>query len=525
MSPALRDAIASVRRVAHHESDEPPPRTAQVRYGLRSFDDDPAAEPGPFDRAETEAGPFFDHHGLREEPPSDHSAAAERFQRHALYEEPPPGRDRAGQQQPFDQPAAMDPSPVPTDRVAGRGSLDGDALREELRGDDGADAPLPFGARGRRGRSSFAMPAARSLPLEDDVADPQQFSDGRSDEDSPQGVQEASRDRAPLRRDGTQRRGLHVAALALAPIFVLVVGFGFGILSGAQEFDRLLTTIGWQSLPDGPVEARPSDPAPPRKDLAPPSTSSAHSSTSAAAPPSTSSAQELAGAAEAPAKPAPSPPLTELETVRVAPLPAPPKTESTPDPTTSDMPLPPPPKPAPWSSFSEERAGSERVEGAVDAAAGAVLATEGTADDGVEDAAGAVLATEGTADDGVEDAAVAVPEADGAGGPFEPILVKTSISEPRVFVHYTESAPGSPATALNVVRQLRAAGFTVEGRAVEFSIPRASIRYFFDGDRDEAEAVSARLQGQVPGGAVPIMDFTTYEPKPREGHIEVWLGG
>ena len=135
------------------------------------------------------------------------------------------------------------------------------------------------------------MPAARSLPLEDDVADPQQFSDGRSDEDSPQGVQEALRDRAPLRRDGTQRRGLHVAALALAPIFVLVVGFGFGILSGAQEFDRLLTTIGWQSLPDGPVEARPGDPAPPRKDVAPPSTSSAHSSTSAAAPPPTSSAK------------------------------------------------------------------------------------------------------------------------------------------------------------------------------------------------------------------------------------------
>ena len=80
----------------------------------------------------------------------------------------------------------------------------------------------------------------------------------------------------------------------------------------------------------------------------------------------------------------------------------------------------------------------------MDAAAGAVLATEGTTDDGVEDAAGAVLATEGTVDDGVEDAAVAVPEADGAGGPFEPILVKTSISEPRVFVHYTESAPAAP---------------------------------------------------------------------------------
>ena len=175
----------------------------------------------------------------------------------------------------------------------------------------------------------------------------------------------------------------------------------------------------------------------------------------------------------------------------------------------------------------------------MDAAAGAVLAADGAVDDGVEDAAVPGLATDGAVDDEVEDAAVpglavddevenaavAVPEADGAGGPFEPILVKTSISEPRVFVHYTESAPGSPATALNVVRQLRAAGFTVEGRAVEFLIPRSSIRYFFDGDRDEAEAVSARLQGQVPGGAVPIMDFTTYEPKPREGHLEVWLGG
>jgi hypothetical protein len=187
------------------------------------------------------------------------------------------------------------------------------------------------------------------------------------------------------------------------------------------------------------------------------------------------------------------------------------------------MPLPPPPKPAPWSSLSEEGSGSEGVEGAADAAAGAVLAPDGPVDEGVEDATGAALAADATADDAVEDAAVAVPEADGAGGPFEPIL--TTISRPQVSVHYTESAAGSTATALNVVRQLRAAGFMVEGRAVAIPIPRDSVRYFFVGDRDEAEAVSARLQDQVTGGAVPIVDFTSYQPKPRQGHLEVWLGG
>jgi hypothetical protein len=161
----------------------------------------------------------------------------------------------------------------------------------------------------------------------------------------------------------------------------------------------------------------------------------------------------------------------------------------------------------------------------VDAVAGAGLVADDMVDERVEDAAGAGLAADATADDAVEDAAVAVPEADNAAGPFEPILVKTSISKPQVFVHYTESAAGSTATALNAVRQLRAAGFTVERRAVEFPIPRDSIRYFFDRDRDDAEALSARLQGRVTVGAVPVMDFTSYQPKPREGHLEVWLGG
>ena len=51
-----------------------------------------------------------------------------------------------------------------------------------------------------------------------------------------------------------------------------------------------------------------------------------------------------------------------------------------------------------------------------------------------------------------------------------------------------------------------------------------SIRYFFPGDRDEAEALRASLEGQLPGGAaLSVMDFSSFEPKPQEGHLEVWL--
>ena len=169
--------------------------------------------------------------------------------------------------------------------------------------------------------------------------------------------------------------------------------------------------------------------------------------------------------------------------------------------------MPPPPKPAPWSNMPRESSSaSDRIESEVDAPAVAAIAEDGAVDDAVEDAAVALL------------------EADGAGRAFEPILVKTSISEPRVFVHYTENGPGGPTTALQLVRHLREAGFAVESRAVEFPISAHSVRYFFDADRDQAEAVSAQLQGQVPeGAAVPVVDFPDYRPRPRPGHLEIWL--
>ena len=70
------------------------------------------------------------------------------------------------------------------------------------------------------------------------------------------------------------------------------------------------------------------------------------------------------------------------------------------------------------------------------------------------------------------------------------------------------------------------AGFIARGAQGEHPFfVGVQFRYFFDSDRDHAQAVSTQLESQLPGGAdVPVLDFTGYEPKPRQGHLEVWLG-
>jgi hypothetical protein len=480
MSPALRDAIASVRRVSHHGTPERPlARADRARYAPPRFDHS-AIEHAAFDPAETDAPPPLEDQELRDELRFDHPTAAERFNDQALHGESPPAGTYMDPPETLEQAAAVDEWPARSNDWADEpGSLAEDAPHEELRFHDEQDAPLPFGGRRPRGRPSFDGPAARTAPRGEDAASEERLLDDGWQENAPPGLQDVSRERAPVSRGVTQRRRLHLAALA--PIFVLVAGLGLGIMSGAAGFDRLLTAVGWTSLAHDSGETTPTEPA---------------------SPPTTSARSSMSGAAPA----APSPQVSELETVRVAPLPAPPGVEEPPpDPATSDMPLPPPPKPAPWASLSREASGaSDRIESAVDAAAVAPPA-----------AAGAVNGA-------VEDAAVAVRETDGAGGSFEPILIKSSASEPRVFVHYTEGAPRSTTA---VIRQLRAAGFNVEERPVGVSIAENSIRYFFSGDRDQAEALSTQLRSQLPGdAAVPIVDLTSYEPKPRRGHLEVWLG-
>jgi uncharacterized membrane protein len=77
---------------------------------------------------------------------------------------------------------------------------------------------------------------------------------------------------------------------------------------------------------------------------------------------------------------------------------------------------------------------------------------------------------------------------------------------------------------MHLVRHLKAAGFAAEVRAIEFPIPTNSIRYFFDADRAQAEALRGSLEGQLPGdAALTVMDFTSYQPRPQPGLIEIWL--
>ena len=222
---------------------------------------------------------------------------------------------------------------------------------------------------------------------------------------------------------------------------------------------------GWHlELPSLPRRAAPSEAAPP------PSTST---------PPPITETMKL--------QPPPRPPASIDETrapTRALPLPPPSSDEPQ---ATRAVPLPPPPKPSPWS-----------------AAAGGETSTTDAIDDAID-----ALLLEAKGSGGSSDAA------DAAG---------TAGATPQVFVHYTAIDRGSSATALNLVRRLKAAGFTVAAREVQIPIAAPSVRYFFAADRDEAEAVVASLEGQMPGGATPpVLDFTDFEPKPRPGEVEVWI--
>jgi hypothetical protein len=179
------------------------------------------------------------------------------------------------------------------------------------------------------------------------------------------------------------------------------------------------------------------------------------------------------------------PPITEI--VRLQPAPLPPAVEAervAPDQATGGLPLPPPPKPAPWSTVaSEGRSAANPVDDPVDAAINALVE---------------------------EGEAVSSPSGQASG--------------PRVYVHFAARAAGAPAIAMHLVRRLNAEGFAAEARPVDFLIASPSIRYFFAADRDSAEAVSATLEGQIPGKVTPpVVDFTHFEPKPQPGDLEIWV--
>jgi hypothetical protein len=98
----------------------------------------------------------------------------------------------------------------------------------------------------------------------------------------------------------------------------------------------------------------------------------------------------------------------------------------------------------------------------------------------------------------------------------------------RIFIHHTAGREGNAALAQRLAEHLRGQGFAVADiRPVDFSIGKASVRYFFEDDRSASEQVVAEL-GRVleeAGARAPdqASDFTHFTPKPRPGNVEVWL--
>jgi hypothetical protein len=98
----------------------------------------------------------------------------------------------------------------------------------------------------------------------------------------------------------------------------------------------------------------------------------------------------------------------------------------------------------------------------------------------------------------------------------------------RVFIHHTANRGGDAALAQRLADHLRGQGFTgADIRAVDFSIGKASVRYFFDDDRSASERLVEELGRFLEGAASRApdhaTDFTHFTPKPRSGNVEVWL--
>ena len=102
------------------------------------------------------------------------------------------------------------------------------------------------------------------------------------------------------------------------------------------------------------------------------------------------------------------------------------------------------------------------------------------------------------------------------------------VGEIRVFIHHNANRAGAAALAQRLADHLLGQGFTVADiRPVDFSIGKASVRYFFEDDRSASERLVAefgRFMDETGARALKqASDFTHFMPKPRPGNVEVWL--
>jgi hypothetical protein len=135
------------------------------------------------------------------------------------------------------------------------------------------------------------------------------------------------------------------------------------------------------------------------------------------------------------------------------------------------------------------------------------------------------------------EAKVVAPEILGAPLPLEspapraaepaPSPAPAALNQTRLFVHHSDTPPQA-AVAADIAGRLRGGGLSViDIRRIQGTVSAGSVRFFFAADREAAAGLAEMLGQLYRGRNAPrefrLLDFTHYNPKPRERTLEIWL--
>lgn len=94
-------------------------------------------------------------------------------------------------------------------------------------------------------------------------------------------------------------------------------------------------------------------------------------------------------------------------------------------------------------------------------------------------------------------------------------------SDPRIVIHVPAGSAAAEALSARLLKTLAARPGTVEARRVADTPTRPSIRYFHPEDEPAARQAAAWMADTGLNWA--LRDFSTFQPRPSRGTIEVWL--
>ena len=123
-----------------------------------------------------------------------------------------------------------------------------------------------------------------------------------------------------------------------------------------------------------------------------------------------------------------------------------------------------------------------------------------------------------------EDGSAAVPRSRSAEAQVPSALPSEAVepADARVVIHFPSGPAAQEAHAL--LAAMDAQGFDdAELRRVPIHVAEANVRYFHLQDRAAAESVNRLIRGT--GHPSEVEDFTSFDPPPSRGTVEVWLPG